>query len=273
MADSESWGCRVRRVILLAGLLFSLASLPASAGEWKKVFPVTGVPEIRVDSNDAAVEVRAADRKDVEMRVLTEGYEIGPNHVRVNDRQNGNHIELEVRRPSEHFVFNWGNHWVRVEVSVPRETNLDLHTGDGHIRVDEVRGALRLDTGDGHVEANRVEGKLRVHTGDGHISAEGRFDELDLRTNDGRIEAQIRSGSKLANSWSVRTGDGSIDLRLPADLSAELDVHTGDGRVTTDLPVTVSGEMGRSNLRGKLNGGGYFLEVRSGDGSIHLGRT
>jgi DUF4097 and DUF4098 domain-containing protein YvlB len=262
-----------RRSLLSAAVLLSLLSVPAFADEWKKAFPLNGVPEIKIDTNDAAVEVRSTDRKDVEIRVLTEGYEIAPGKVRVTDHQNGNRIEVEVRRPSEHVSFGWHSRSVRVEVSAPHEANLDLHTGDGHIRVEDIRGDLRLDTGDGRVEATRVEGKLRVHTGDGRITADGRFDELDLRTNDGRVEAEIRSGSKMMNSWSVRTGDGSIDLRLPTDLAADLDVHTGDGRVTTDLPVTISGELGRSSLRGKLNGGGYFLEVRSGDGSIHLGRT
>lgn len=258
------------------GWLLSLAlavTVSAHADEWKKVYPISSKATIHVDTNDASIEVRASDRKDVEARVLTEGYEIGPGKIRVTEHQTGDRIDLEVRRPIEHFVMNFRSRWVRIELYVPRDLILDLHSGDGHIRVDDVRGDVRLDTGDGHVEANRVDGTLHVHTGDGRVTVDGRFDDLDIRTSDGHVEADVRAGSKVATSWSIRTGDGGVSLRLPDNLSADLDLHTGDGRVTVDLPLTISGTQSRSSLRGKLNNGGPLVEVRTGDGSIRVGRS
>jgi hypothetical protein len=257
--------------LLLAVLC--LASTSALADEWKKTFTVTGRPELRVDANDASIEVHAADRKDVEVTVISERLKIGPGEVTVTDRQTGNHIDIEVRRPHQYISFSFHSYALRVQVSLPREANLDLHSGDGRISVNDVAGQLRLDSGDGRIEADRVDGVLRAHTSDGRIRVDGRFDDLELKTSDGRIEAAVRPGSKMTSTWTVRTSDGSIELRVPENFAADLDVHTGDGHIDSDLPVTVSGSLNRSSLRGKLNGGGFLLEIRSGDGSIHLGHT
>ena len=262
----------VRSMVVLAPVLIGMTAL-AQADEWKKTFSTQGRPEIRVNTNDASIEVRATDRKDTEIRVVTRGYEIGENKVRVTDHQNGDTIDLDVHQATRlglHIDFK--ETYIHVEVDVPREANLNLHSGDGHIRVDDVKGNLQLDTGDGHIEANRVDGKLHARTSDGHMTIEGRFDDLDLRTSDGRVDATVNPGSVMSNPWSIQTGDGRVDLRLPETMSADLDLHTDDGRVTVDLPLTVSGEMGHTNVRGKLNAGGFELRVHTSDGGIHLGK-
>jgi len=138
--------------------------------------------------------------------------------------------------------------------------------------VDGLKGDFRLATGDGSITAERVDGSLNANTGDGHIVARGRFDALRVRTGDGAVEVEARSGSKVTAPWSIETGDGRVDLRIPSDLVADLDVHTGDGDIASDLKVETSGPASKTTLRGRLNGGGLPLTVRTGDGAIHLGR-
>ena len=263
-----------RRSILVIVTAFAAITSLAHADEWKKTFSTTGRPEVRINTNDASIEVRATDRKDTEIRVIARGDDIAAKKVRVTDQQSGDSVSIEVHRPSRMGVhINWSDTSTRIEVEVPREANLDLHSGDGHISVDDVKGDLRLDTGDGRIEANRVDGKLHARTGDGHMTIDGRFDDLDLRTSDGHIEATVNQGSVMNNAWSVQTGDGRVDLRLPETMNADIDLHTGDGRVVVDLPLTVSGEMGHSDIHGKLNAGGAELRVRTGDGSIRIGKV
>ena len=260
-----------RRSILVVATVFAAITSLAHADEWKKAFSTTGRPEIRINTNDASIEVRATDRKDTGIRITTTGFDI-PGKLRITDNQVGDTITLEVHRPSHGIHITWSDASTRIEVEVPRAANLDLHSGDGHISVDDVKGDLRLDTGDGHINANRVDGKLHARTGDGHMTIDGRFDDLDLRTSDGRIDATVNQGSVMSNAWSVQTGDGQVDLRIPETMNADINLHTGDGRLVVDLPLTVSGEMGHSDIHGKLNAGGAELRVRTGDGSIRIGK-
>jgi len=98
----------------------------------------------------------------------------------------------------------------------------------------------------------------------------GRFDTLDLRTSDGQIEAEARPGSQLHDAWEVRSSDGSVALRLPGDLAADVTLHTSDGSITTNIPIVVDGSFGKHDLHGKMNGGGKLLTVHTSDGSVTL---
>jgi DUF4097 and DUF4098 domain-containing protein YvlB len=277
--------------VAVAGAMFAAAftAAPARADEWSKTYTVTGRPDLRVGTDDGDVTIISGDQKQIDARVTTEGYKIGANDVRIAEHQDGDHVTLNVKLP--HFNWSWWggrHHSVRIEVHVPRELDLDVHTGDGNVSAQAVAGRIRIDTGDGHVNATGLKGDVNMHSGDGHITAsgldgslmvdtgdghinvDGRFDALNLKTGDGNIEARVMNGSKVANSWRLHSGDGRINVSLPADLSAELEAHTGDGHITLDVPISVSGSLSRSSIHGKLNGGGGTISISSGDGSIHV---
>ena len=120
------------------------------------------------------------------------------------------------------------------------------------------------------LDLDSVDGKLHASTGDGHIQANGRFDELELKTGDGHVDVRAGNGSALSNNWRLETGDGSVSLEVPQSLAANVDLHTSDGHIDLDMPVTTEGTMRQNEIRGKLNGGGNLLTIRTGDGSIHL---
>jgi DUF4097 and DUF4098 domain-containing protein YvlB len=281
------------RIPILSGLLALAlaAAAPVRADEWSKKYSVTGKPDLRVDANDGSIEIHSSDEKEIEARVVTAGWRI-PQDVRVTESQNGDYVKIEVRAPHMNFNLFWsGQRSLRIELRVPRTSDLDVHTGDGHITSEPVSGRIRLDTGDGHVTVDGLAGDVRLHTGDGRIegahfdgsldadtgdgriSVRGRFDSLNLKTGDGSIESEVESGSIISTSWSLRSGDGNIVLRMPEGLGADLDAHTGDGHITLDFPVTVSGPLSTSTIRGKMGGGGSPLLIHTGDGHIRIQRS
>jgi len=260
--------------VVLVGLMITTSAVPAQADDWKKDYAVAGTPELRIETNDAQIRVSSADTSTIQVHVTTENLQIAPNKVRITDRQEGNRVEVEVHLPSNmHFInIRPSNRRVLIEVTVPRQANLNLHTGDGRVRVDGVKGDLRVATGDGRIEGEGLDGALDASSGDGRVEVHGRFDRLRLHSGDGRIEAEALAGSKMAGGWSVTSGDGSVRLILPDNFAADLDAHTGDGHITMNVPVTISGSLNRSTVRGKMNGGGEYLEIRTGDGNITVGK-
>lgn len=256
----------------LAALAVCLAIvLPARAEEWSKTYTVSGKPELRIETSDANIKVTTWDQNTIEAKVITNRYKIGEGGIRVDERQSGDMVEIEVHYPHHDFHFiDIGGHRVDIIVQMPREGRVNLRTGDGKIDLASLKGEMELHTGDGSVTLDSVDGKLHATTGDGHINASGRFDELELKTGDGRVDVRADSGSSLAAGWRLETGDGSVSLEVPGDLSADVDLHTSDGHIDLDLPVTTSGTVRQNEVRGKLNGGGSLLTIRTGDGSIHL---
>jgi Putative adhesin len=295
--------------LALAGLFaISIATPTLRAEDWTKSYSVSGRGNIRVDTNDGAVQVYTGESKQVEFRVLYEGYEINKT-LHVDSRQDGDSVQITAR-VSGHWGFGWSkSRRMKIEVRMPKDADLNIntgdgsvdtqsisgrvkiHTGDGSVRAQSVsgdvdidtgdgsitlegaKGEIRLHTGDGHVEARDLDGRVNASSGDGHITISGRLDALDIKTGDGSINARVQPGSKVASSWSIRTGDGSVDVVLPPDLQANIDASTNDGHISLGIPLTVEGTFKNSEIHGKMNGGGQSLTVHTGDGSIRLSKS
>ena len=263
----------MKRIGLTIFVLGLVAALPAWADEWSKTYNLTGKPELRIETSDADIRVSTWDQNTIEAKVITTRYKIGEGGIRIEEHQDGDHVDIDVRYPHHNFNIEWGQHKVEIIVQMPREGKANLRTGDGKIELNGLKGEMDLHTGDGGVTLEAADGKLHATTGDGHIRAGGRFDELDLKTGDGHIEVRANSGSSLALGWRLETGDGNVSLEVPGDMAADVDLHTSDGHIDLDMPVTTAGKIRENEVRGKLNGGGSVLSIRTGDGSIHLRKS
>jgi Putative adhesin len=281
----------------------------ARAEEWTKSYSISGRAQVRIDTNDGAVRIATGDSKQVEFRVIYEGYELNKN-LHIDSRQDGDSVQLNAR-VTGHWGFSWGHgrRGPRIEVRMPKDADLqidtgdgsvetqpinghvkihsgdgsvrvqaiagdvDIDTGDGSITVEGAKGDIRLHTGDGHIDARNLDGRVDANSGDGHIKIDGRLDALNVKTGDGSIDARVEPGSKLTGGWSIHTGDGSVDMVLPADLQANIDASTNDGHISLGIPVTVEGTFSNSQIHGKMNGGGQSLTIHTGDGSIRLSKS
>jgi DUF4097 and DUF4098 domain-containing protein YvlB len=251
--------------------LFVMAiALPAHAEQWSKTYNISGRPDLRVETSDANIRVDTWNQNTIEATVISTRYKIGEGGLQVEGRQNGDTVEITVRYPHHGITFDIGEHRVDINIHMPREGKVDLHTGDGKIEIGNFKGEMNLRSGDGSQNIQGVDGKLRASTGDGHITADGRFDELDLKTGDGHVDARASSGSAMAGEWRVETGDGNVTLEVPGELAADVALHTGDGHIDLDMPVMTEGKLKQNEIRGKLNGGGKLMTIHTGDGSIHL---
>ncbi len=256
----------MRRLVFLA--MIALFSALASAEEWSHSYPVSGKPEVVVDANDGDVEILTSSSQQVAVRVIAHGWKIN-DELHITGNQSGNRVEIKLQHPGK-VCFGFCFQSIRVELRVPRESDLNIHTGDGNVRVDDVRGSLQLETNDGDVRVRGVEGSLHADTHDGNVDIAGRFDILNLRTGDGNVDAEVTGSSSPQPGWMLRSGDGNIRLRLPDNFAADLNAHTGDGHVKVDFPITTPSSTKETSMRGRINGGGVSIELQSGDGDIRV---
>ncbi len=283
-----------RAIPVLLALMLAASSAGAGQRDWQKSFTVSGRPQVSVRTNDGRIRVHTGAAGEVRAEVRFErrtwGFTSPSREPEVDLHQEGNAITVTALEPSVWSFF--GGAWIRLEIDVvvPADADLEIESGDGSVRVQgpvagrlsirtsdgsigvhAARGDVRLTTGDGGIDADELDGSLYAHSGDGHVQISGRFDRLDVHAGDGHVDATVARGSKLEESWQLETQDGSLAVRIPRNLAAELDAHTGDGRIHFDLPVEVSGHLNPHEIRGLLNGGGPTLRLRTGDGSLTLG--
>jgi len=235
----------------------------------EKRFRVTGTPDLQLTTFDGAIEIRAGEGRDV----IVEIEKRGPSkemveRLQVDATQDGNRIDVEVKRPSGDSVF-FGHHvspTAKLIVTMPKHGNIVAKSGDGSIRIDAVHGRLELRTGDGSIRANDVggqvvldthdgsvvldgvDGDVDLSTGDGSVTVSGKPGALRLKTGDGSITLRADQGTQMKDDWSVTTGDGAVTLE---GVDGDVDIETGDGS------VSVAGKLGT-------------VKIHTGDGAISL---
>ena len=247
--------------LFVAVFAFTAFTAFAHADNWSKTYDLTGKPELRVEAHDANVSIEAWGQNKIEARVTTQGWHIGigSGGLEIVEHQRGNAVDIELRQP-HHFSIGIDTRRTDLVIHMPRSAKVDVHSGDGAVSAKGLEGELDFTTGDGRLEIEDVDGSLRAHTSDGSVRVSGRFDVLELRTRDGHVEVEARPGSQLREAWDVRSSDGSVTMRLPGDLAADVALHTSDGSITTNIPIAVEGSFGHHDLHGKMNGGEKALD-------------
>ncbi len=154
-----------------------------------------------------------------------------------------------------------------VNLTVPVDTSLKLHTLTGNIDVEGVHGEVEVHTQNGHVTLNNISGTVNADSQNGPI-----------RVTMDRVDA----GKPLTFS----TLNGMVDLTFPADLKADLTVKSNHGPVYSDFDVTLGGSRaiterngssdGRyriridNTIRGSINGGGTDLTIHTLNGGVYI---
>ena len=275
------------------GLAIMLAAVPGRAAPkvWNQDWSVGQRPVVRVRVDDAHVRIRrgrdgrVATR--VEYELTTHGVVFGEGSPSVVFERSGNTVSIQARDPHGLGVIGSLQERYTVDISVPREVELEIRSTDGAIDCDSLTGRMQFETGDGAIRAHGLKGSVEVVTGDGRVilddldgtlharsvdgsvTVAGRFDMLELRSADGRLDVTARRGSRVKAAWSLESRDGSVTLRVPVDIAALLDARTRDGSLRVRLPIPAV-DHERHAILGELNGGGPPLRLRTRDGSLTL---
>src|SRR4051812_43059023 len=108
----------------------------------EKRFTVKGTPTVHLTTFDGAIQIQSWDKPDV----LVEIEKRGPTReavdaLQVKSSQNGDTIEVEVVKPRSTFSVGVRiSPTARLNVWLPRETDVNARSGDGSILVEHLKG-------------------------------------------------------------------------------------------------------------------------------------
>jgi DUF4097 and DUF4098 domain-containing protein YvlB len=238
------------RFALFAALAVMAVSSTASAQDFQKSYRVGQGGDIRVGTVSGDVKVTGYDGD----AILVTGYKEGrdADRVEIEDRSGGNTVDVRVRYPRNCNC----NVSVRFEVQVPRSIayNFDSFSSvSGEVDVRSVTGKLRASSVSGTVRVEDVSGVVSASSVSGNV-------EVDINRLEGPEDMKFSSVS------------GSVNVRIPSNLDAEIEMSTLSGGLKTDFPIEVREEKygpGRS-ARGRVGDGSRRLKMSSVSGSVSL---
>lgn len=186
--------------------------------------------------------------------------------------------------------WNWGRREslrLTMTVRLPRGARLRTTSGNGDISVNANLAEARVSSGNGRVRVSGVSGRVDASSGNGEVSVDKAGGPVDARSGNGDVTIGTVNGPVNASSGNgdirvsmdqltgsedmeFSSGNGRVEVVVPADFSAEVEANSGNGRITTDFPITIRGKLTPSRLRGTIGNGGRRLRMSTGNGSMEI---
>ena len=188
---------------------------------------------------------------------------------------------------------NWSRNFrppsLNVTIRVPAGVRLRIHSGNGDVGVTGAHAELIARSGNGRVRVAGTAGEVEATSGNGEVTVENVRGPVTANTGNGDVRvstvqgpvsARSGNGDLLVRMTQVRadadmeftTGNGRIEVTVPAEFNADIDASTGNGGIRTDFPIQVSGRISKTRLRGTIGQGGRRLRLVTGNGEIELRR-
>lgn len=237
---------------------------------------------LHAELSDGDIHVATGDSGQVSYRIHVETSSDDRNAQEILDA-----YELTARNDAEGVILisrsprlRWGHHlWITVNVTVPRNYNLDLATDGGNIQIADIQGRVSVTTDGGNISAAQIDGPARLVTDGGHILAKNIGGDLRAQTGGGDITVGSVAGSAI-----LRTGGGHIRV---ASIAGTGRLDTGGGDISLEhagagLVVSTGGgeiEVGEASglIRAQTGGGGIRVvkslgptQLDTGAGSVYL---
>ncbi len=142
-------------------------------------------------------------------------------------------------------------------------------SGNGELTVDGAGSRVNANTGNGDVEVRGAKGPVDVSSGNGDITVTTTAGPVTASSGNGRIQVSMESLREDGN-MSFTTGNGTIELTLPSNLSADIDANVGMRSFESDFPMQLPGRWGNGRIEGKIGNGGRRIRLSTGNGRVIL---
>lgn len=228
------------RASVLAFVFLLLLAWPASAHRIEKRFPVDGRPVVIVRNSHGRIDVKSWKR----MEVLVVGTH-GSEKTEVETEQAGNRIEARTRLNGQNL--SPAEMEANFEITVPEESELQVHNDSGVIIVERVYGDMTFDTIAADVRLQEVYGFLMVKMTGGSLFCTKCAGRLEASSISGNIQllqpqldfARVQStsgnilfdGELRRGTYSLKNLSGIIEVRFSPDDSFDLKASTVLGSI------------------------------------------
>lgn len=305
------------RVSILLSLGLATLSARAAERDIVRTFPIHGPCAVKIDTYRGGILVEEGDSQEVRIAVHLEIG--GDTEAEAEDMLHGlqlawssddRNISVVARHPAEtraRFVWNDKR---QIEptyrVTVPHNSDLDLRTINGAVRIGAVVGHIhaQVENGDlflrqvggvvetstqngelvvshcvGSLKAQVLQGTLRVGTVTGACEITNKSGDVDVMAlkAGGRIYAEagfanVGLAHDFTGDLDVRTSGGGIGLNVEATTAATIDASVSwFAHIQSRLPLVLeSGRPTSRHLIGRLNAGGARVHLHASGGDIIL---
>ena len=241
---------------LVLGATMALAPAAQGEGDWREEFNVRPGQKIKLEMDQGgSLEVVGTDRNEVRIICTAKRNDIEDWDIEVKETSYGLFLSAELDKKFKSNSFS-------VELEVPREFDIETHSGGGHIFITNVTGEFEGRTAGGSITLENLTGKAHLTTGGGSI----RIVDSDL---DGKVSSGGGGGlvKNVVGNVDVSSGGGAISYENVQDRDGEFRAPRGFAGKKTFAGTIVKYSSGGAI---KVNEAPEGALVRTGGGNIRV---
>lgn len=252
-----SLGCLLCLLIVMAGCCINIGCWPRAKYERTEQLSAPFEPGqiLHLQNNVGEITVVGADVSTCDVTATitakaatTEKAEKLAKEVKIKLQPAGDKLKVKVEKP--HVKDNCSIS-ICFDITVPKQTALQLATNVGEIHVSNITEPIEAETNVGTITCREITGRV------------------DLTTNIGEVTVAYAETAPSTCNANINTDIGEINFDGPPDLSAQVNVSVNIGSIQTDLPLTVKGKINKS-LSGMIGKGEGKITLRTNIGSINI---
>jgi hypothetical protein len=208
--------------------------------------------ELSIENVNGSVRVASWDEPQVRIEaVKAAGTREALERIHVRVEGEGDRVRVKTELPRGPWFGRGGK--VDYTVTAPRGARLRVENVNGRVEIRRMDGAVRASTVNGSLEANEIGGAI------------------DASTVNGTVEVGVVRVDPSGSS-SLKTTNGSVRLRLPADAAVEIEGSTVNGSAHCDFDLQEGATVTRKRVHGRIGAGGPRFELAAVNGSLHVDR-
>ena len=255
--------CRSTLIILLVLALFAgVAGAQDQGREFHWSGKLAADQLVQVKGVNGNIDASATEGDQIEVTAE----KTGPNadQVKIEVVTGGDGVIICAVYPSRFFEGSAGScssHWhannvkgddtrVHFMVKLPKNVRFSGQNVNGDVNA---KGMGRV------VHGESVNGAVQIST-----SA-----WAEAETVNGSIRAKM-GNADWSGTLTFKSVNGSVEVELPDDLSADVRFKSLNGRISSDFPITISGNFVGRTAKGRIGGGGRELEIETVNGNVEL---
>ena len=147
---------------------------------------------------------------------------------------------------------------------------IKIETSGGNIEVTGGSGSLKAGTSGGAIAVRTFGGSASVETSGGDIAIENVKGEIKGSTSGGTVKVLLLS--PVPGDAKLSTSGGNVTVQVAENAAFDLDAETSAGKVACDLSAMAEDRHRGDKLKGKVNGGGPTVWLRTSAGDIRLNK-
>jgi DUF4097 and DUF4098 domain-containing protein YvlB len=228
--------------------------------EFHQTYPLSATGRVSIENINGGVHITVWDQNEVKVDAVKRARQReGLDEVKIEVVNTADSVRIKTKYPDQTFNEQGSRHYnpasVEYTLTIPRKAQLDS--------AQLVNGSLDIEGAEGDVKADCVNGRIK---------ANGLMGEVRLSTVNGGIEATILRLDD-ARGVTLNSVNGTIDLIIPANASAQIKANTIHGAITNDFGLQVNdGQYVGHDLSGQIGSGGPRVRLNNVNGPISIKR-